>query len=163
MALCDQVEAARAKREAARDRLATATLARLNAPDPETFAADARFVIDALPAIAARPDQVKQIRQFILNLAVRGKLVVQDSTEEPAANLLARIEVERGHPVRTGRAKRRNVSRPPDIGDAPFGLPHGWAWARFPELGLFGRGKSKHRPRNDPALFEGGSHLVIQT
>ena len=47
--------------------------------------------------------------------------------------------------------------------DAPFDLPDGWAWARFPELGVFGRGKSKHRPRNDPALFDGGSHLMIQT
>ena len=30
-------------------------------------------------------------------------------------------------------------------------------------MGYFGRGKSRHRPRNDPALFEGGTHLLIQT
>ena len=36
-------------REAMRDRLAAASLARLNAPDPETFQADARFALDALP------------------------------------------------------------------------------------------------------------------
>ena len=49
MALCDRLEAARAEREATRDRLAAASLARLNAPDPETFQADARFALDALP------------------------------------------------------------------------------------------------------------------
>jgi type I restriction enzyme S subunit len=74
MALCDRLEAARRGREAVRDRLAAASLARLNAPDPETFQADARFALDALPALTTRPDQIKQLRQTILNLAVRGKL-----------------------------------------------------------------------------------------
>ena len=74
MALCDRLEAARVQREAARDRLAAAALARLNAPDPETFADDARFALEALPAVTARADQVKHLRQTILNLAVRGKL-----------------------------------------------------------------------------------------
>ena len=59
MALCDRLEAARAKREAMRDRLAAASLARLNAPDPETFAIDARFALDsaARPHHAPRSDQ----------------------------------------------------------------------------------------------------------
>ncbi|MFC7694137.1 hypothetical protein ACFQY5_36020 [Paeniroseomonas aquatica] len=56
--------------EATRDRLAAASLARLNTPDPETFPADARFALDALPALTTRPDQIKQFRQTILNLAV---------------------------------------------------------------------------------------------
>jgi type I restriction enzyme S subunit len=74
MSLCDRLEAARIAREATRDRLAAASLARLNAPDPDTFLADARFALGALPALTSRPDQIKQIRQTILNLAVRGKL-----------------------------------------------------------------------------------------
>ena len=91
MGLCDRLEAARAGREAARDRLAAASLARLNAPDPETFQADARFALDALPALTTRPDQIKPLRQTILNLAVRGKLVPQDPKDEPASELLKRI------------------------------------------------------------------------
>ena len=75
MALCDQLEAARAEREARRDRLAAASLARLSAPDPETFHDDARFALDALPSLTARSDQIKQIRQTILRLAVRGALL----------------------------------------------------------------------------------------
>ena len=85
MALCDQLEAARAEREAARDRLATASLARLNTPDPEAFHDDAHFALAALPALTTRSDQIKQLRQTILNLAVRGKLVRQDSKDEPLA------------------------------------------------------------------------------
>ena len=74
MALCHRLEAARTAREATRDRLTAASLGRLDAADPETFAADARFALGALPALTARPDQIKQLRQTILNLAVVGKL-----------------------------------------------------------------------------------------
>ncbi len=38
-----------------------------------------------------------------------------------------------------------------------------WAWAGFPELGEFCRGKSQHRPRNDPSLFSRGTHKFVQT
>jgi type I restriction enzyme, S subunit len=82
MALCDQLETARVEREAVRDRLAAASLARLNAPDPATFRADARFLLNALPAITTRPDQIRQLRQTILNLAVRGELVKQDPKDK---------------------------------------------------------------------------------
>jgi type I restriction enzyme S subunit len=85
MGLCDRLEAARATREGMRDRLAAASLARLNAPDPETFQADARFALDALPALTTRPDQIKALRQIILNLAVRGKLL--EGTTAKAASV----------------------------------------------------------------------------
>ena len=163
MALCDRLEAARAEREATRDRLTAASLARLNAPDPETFQDDARFTLDALPALTARPDQIKQLRQTILNLAVCGKLVPQNPYDEPASELLKHIENEKARLVKEGKAKRQDRLPEPDLDQAPFDLPVGWAWGRFPELGVFGRGKSKHRPRNDPALFDGGEHLMIQT
>lgn len=163
MALCDRLEAARAKREATRDRLAAASLARLNAPDPVTFHDDARFALDALPALTTRPDQIKQLRQTILNLAVRGKLVPQDPNDEPASELLKRIAKEKARLVKEGKAKRQDALPEVDLKQAPFELPGGWDWARFPEVGTFGRGKSKHRPRNDPALFKGGEHLMIQT
>jgi type I restriction enzyme S subunit len=74
MALCKRLEAARAGREAVRDRLAEASLARLNAPDPATFQDDACFALDTLQTLTTRPDQIKHLRQTILNLAVRGKL-----------------------------------------------------------------------------------------
>jgi type I restriction enzyme S subunit len=115
MALCDRLAAARGSREATRDRLAAASLARLNAPDPETFQADARFALNALPALTARPDQIKQLRQTILNLAVRGKLVPQDAKDKPVRNVVLEIT-----------AKRRGQIR--EAIEQPFDLPTGWAW-----------------------------------
>ena len=84
MALCDRLEAARAEREATRDRLATVSLARLNAPDPDPamFQHDVAFALNNLTPLTTRPDQIKALRQTILNLAVRGKLVPQDAKED---------------------------------------------------------------------------------
>jgi type I restriction enzyme S subunit len=94
---------------------------------------------------------------------VRGKLVPQDPNDEPAAELLKRIQDEKAERVKDGKVQRKAQLPPVDYTEAPFDLPLGWAWARFSEVGTFGRGKSKHRPRNDPVLFEGGTHLFIQT
>lgn len=122
MALCDEMEAARTEREMKRDRLAAASLARLNIPDPKTFRDDARFALDALPALTARPDQIKQLRQTILNLAVRGKLVPQDPTDEPTERLLERISAV---------TSETNVPRFPTPG---FELPANWSWTSFGQL-----------------------------
>ena len=129
MALCDRLEAARAEREATRDRLASASLARLDAPDPETFQDHARFALDALPALAARPDQIKQLRRTILNLAVRGKLVEQDPNDEPASELLKRIAAEKARLVKAGEIRKPKALPPVD--EPPFGIPKSWLWARI--------------------------------
>lgn len=126
MELCDRLESARIEREAARDRLAAASLARLNAPDAAAFQADARFTLEALPTLTTRPDQIKALRQTILNLAVRGKLVPQDPRDEPATELFWRIARE--------KAKSTGRNRPlPDIEDPEktFDIPATWQWARM--------------------------------
>ncbi|NQW53899.1 MAG: restriction endonuclease subunit S, partial [Rhodospirillales bacterium] len=71
--------------------LTAASLARLNDPAPETFQTNARFALDALPSMTARPDQIKQLRQTIRSLAVQGGLVAQDPSDEPASEFLHRI------------------------------------------------------------------------
>lgn len=151
MALCDRLEAERAEREMARDRLAAASLACLKAPDPETFADDARFALDALPTLTARPDQVKQLRQAILNLAVRGQLVAQSTTDEPAALLLQRIatkKIERKEATGDARIK---VATDPDPADLPMQLPTGWAAQSFENLFLF----IDYRGNTPPKTTEG--------
>ena len=97
MTLCDRLEAAQMEREATRNRMATASLARLNAPDPDPviFQNHVAFTLNNLTPLTTRPDQIKALRQTILNLAVRGKLVPQDPNDEPASELLKRIALEK--------------------------------------------------------------------
>ena len=135
MALCDRLEAARGAREAARDRLAAASLARLNAPDPAAFVPHARFAINTLPALTTRPDQIKALRQTILNLAVRGTLVAQDSGDEPAHRWLKRINAEITAYAAENRLTTRGVR---EIAEPlyPFDVPAGWSWSRLHQLFL---------------------------
>ena len=165
MAFCDQLEAARTERESTRNRLAAASLARLNAPDPDptTFQSHATFALENLTPLTTRPDQIKAIRQTILNLAIRGKLVEQDPNDEPASKLMKRIAGDRESFGTIGSLKKPKPLSPIDTANTPFDLPSGWAWVRFPEIGIFGRGKSKHRPRNDPVLYSDGKYPFIQT
>ena len=130
MTLCDRLEEARTAREDTRDRLTKASLARLSAADTDvpTFRSHARFAVDALPALTARADQVKHLRQTILSLAVRGRLVDQDPADKPAAELLKRIAEVR---VRLGV---KHVVEPLSANEIPFRLPVGWRWSRIGEL-----------------------------
>ena len=164
MALCDRLEAARAEQEATRDRLSAASLARLNAPDPNpsVFKGHAVFALKNFAPLTTRLDQIKALRQTILNLAVRGKLVKQDRADEPASELLKRLKEEK-RLVRQKQTEKTRALHTIDPRGAPFDLPKGWSWATFPELGVFGRGKSKYRPRNDPVLFVDGTFPMVQT
>lgn len=134
MGLCDRLEAARAGREAVRDKLTAASLVRLNAPDPETFQSDARFALDALPALTTRPDQIKALRQTILNLAVRGKLVPEDPNDEPASELLKRIAADKAHRASSARDRRAAKIRPLAGEAVPFPVPPNWLWAAFGDI-----------------------------
>ncbi len=133
MALCDRLEAARAEREKTRDRLTAASLARLNKPDSDaaTFADRAGFALKNLAALTLRPDQVKQLRQTILNLAVRGRLVPQDPHDDPASESLKQIAAEKARLLKSGEIKRGEALPPIDEDKAPFAIPREWRWARF--------------------------------
>ena len=134
MTLCDQLEEARLNREDRRDQLAKASYARLSKPSSssETFHAHARFAINVLPNMTDSPDQIEQLRQTILELAVRGKLVDQDSNDEPAVELLKQIAAEKARLMQSGLLRKRKPPAP--IDSKPFSLPEGWIWTRLREI-----------------------------
>ena len=136
MALLDRLEAARTEREATRDRLTATSLARLTAPyaDPAEFLTRARFALDTLPALTARPDQIKPLRQTILNLAVRGMLVDQDSAERT---------------VDLPDQGMREVAE----GKLDFKLPNRWRWALVSEVASSRLGKMLDKAKNRGAPF----------
>lgn len=136
MALCDRLEAAREKREATRDRLTAASLACLKQPDPDpqSFRAHAAQTLEALAPLTTRPDQISHLRQTILNLAVRGKLVEQDAEDEPASKLLKQIAIDRQQMLKDGVIKKQKAILPIRPDQGPYDLPGNWKWARFNEI-----------------------------
>lgn len=97
----------------------------------------------------------KALRQKILDLAIRGKLVPQDPNDEPASALLERIRVEKQQMVKEGKLKPKDIKNDTVIfksddnlhyekfqdgtvkcieDEIPFELPEGWEWARLKDL-----------------------------
>lgn len=137
MALLDGLEAARGRAEGARDKLTAATLHRLTDPDTDSQTATA-FALQTLPALTTRPDQIKPLRQTILNLAVRGRLVPQDPADEPASVLLEQIAAEKARLVKEGSARKPRELLGLNEKDIPCDLPSNWAWTNISELGFVG-------------------------
>ena len=114
---------------------------------------------------------LKRYRASVLKVACEGKLVPTEAElaeaegrdYEHAEQLLERILAERRGRWESQEKKKGNYKEPaaPDTSDLPR-LPKGWTWASMPQLGELNRGKSKHRPRNDPRLL-GGPYPFIQT
>jgi type I restriction enzyme S subunit len=155
MALCDRLEAARTECEATRDRFTAASFARLSAPDPDTFRGDVRFVVDALPVLTARADQIKHLRQTIINLAVSGKLVPQDPGDGTGDELLRKL-IDLRNQSRIGSRGKREGSKD-EIRDEEkyFEIPGSWAWARVHQVGMTQTGTSPSS--SNPGLF--GDHV----
>lgn len=128
MALCDQLEKARTDRETKRDKLTAATLARLNTPNPETFRNDARFALDNLQALTTRPDQIKQLRQTIVTLAMHGVLVTQDRRDEPVSELRNRVAS-----ALKAEGQRKRTLEDAEL-QTPHPVPSSWHWVQLGEL-----------------------------
>ncbi|MBB7851701.1 restriction endonuclease subunit S [Escherichia coli] len=74
---------------------------------------------------------VDALKQTILQLAVMGKLVPQDPNDEPASELLKRIEQEKAQLVKEGKIKKQKLLPPISDEEKPFELPEGWEWCRL--------------------------------
>ena len=103
------------------------------------------------------------LREKVLDLAIRGKLVPQDPNDEPASVLLERIRQQKQQMVKDGKLKPKDIKGDTVIfvGDdnlhyekfadgtvkciedeIPFDIPSGWAWERLSNLAAFSGGKT---------------------
>jgi len=99
----------------------------------------------------------KQLRQKILDLAIRGKLVPQDPNDEPASVLLERIRAEKEKLINSGKIKRDKRDSVIVHGDdkSHYGqLPQGWIWSQLSQIAIFSGGKT---PSTDNNTFWHGS------
>lgn len=77
---------------------------------------------------------IKKLRELILELAVRGKLVPQDPNDEPASELLKRIAAEKAELVKQGKIKKPKPLPEISEEEKPFELPMGWEWTTLNTL-----------------------------
>ena len=118
----------------------------------------------------------KALRQKILDLAIRGKLVPQNPEDEPASVLLERIRLEKQQMVKDGKLKAKDIKNDSVIfvgedslhyekfadgtvkcieDEIAFEMPEGWALARLKHICMMVAGKSKAKEQIKSEPFAG--------
>ncbi|KST63071.1 restriction endonuclease subunit S [Mastigocoleus testarum] len=139
MKLCDELETRQQKK---RDRILklgqVATTKLITPSTPESFKQHWKTISDNFDLLYSTPENVSQLRQAILQLAVMGKLVPQNPDDEPASVLLEKIKEEKERLIKEGKNKKSKKLPPVDVGEMAFEVPQGWEWVRLGELTIFG-------------------------
>jgi type I restriction enzyme, S subunit len=137
MALCDGLAAAQTERESQRHRLAKTALHHLrNSANRDDIRAQVHFYFSHFSELTAYPEQISSLREAILDLAVRGRLVQQNSSEEPASELLKRIHAEKSRRIAEGTLRREKPLPFITEAEVPFAIPRNWSWARIGDCSL---------------------------
>lgn len=112
------------------------------------------LLTDTLPLLAGAPNGIKKLRELILELAVRGRLLEQNSSDEPACELLKIIAKEKT--VLIENKTIRKGKPVPDIeqDEMQFKLPIGWEWVRLGQIGDWGAGATP--ARGNSSYYGGG-------
>ncbi|EJG2371830.1 TPA: restriction endonuclease subunit S [Vibrio parahaemolyticus] len=132
MKLCDQLEQQTEASIEAHQVLVTTLLDTLtNSANAEEMMQNWQMIADHFDTLFTTEESIEQLKQTILQLAVMGKLVPQDPTDEPAAKLLERIAQEKAQLIKENRIKKQKAL--PLIADdeKPFELPNGWSIERL--------------------------------
>jgi type I restriction enzyme S subunit len=163
MVLCDQLEtqhnnAAVAHEQLVSQLLATLTLSQ-NAAD---FSANWQRIAAHFDTLFTTEASIDALKQTLLQLAVMGKLVPQDPNDEPASELLKRIQAEKAGLVTDGKIKKDKPLAPISDEEKSFELPQGWEWVRLKDivyvLGDGLHGTPTYTP-NSECYFVNGNNL----
>lgn len=135
MRLCDALEAKDRLEAEQHARLLGALLGTLtDSSTPEELAANWQRVADHFDLLLDRPEALDALEPTILQLAVRGLLTTQNATDEPAIEALLRLHAERARERYDSRVSQAAPDQAGTIGESPFALPAGWAWAKAQDL-----------------------------
>ncbi|WP_156382436.1 restriction endonuclease subunit S, partial [Acidovorax sp. Leaf160] len=130
--LCDALEAKDQLEAAQHAQLVSTLLGTLTASTtPEELTDNWQRVAQHFDLLLDRPEAIDALEQTLLQLAVRGLLVPQDPTDEPASALLQKIRAEKDRLIAIGQIRRDKPLPPITDKEKPFELPQGWEWVRL--------------------------------
>ncbi|MFH4489622.1 restriction endonuclease subunit S [Vibrio diabolicus] len=150
MALCDQLEQQTEASIEAHQVLVTTLLDTLtNSADADELMQNWARISEHFDTLFTTEESIDQLKQTILQLAVMGKLVPQDPSDEPAAELLKRVAEEKAQLVKEKKIKKQKALPPISEDEKPFELPSGWEWTHMDELFYVSGGLQK-TPKRTP-------------
>jgi type I restriction enzyme S subunit len=132
MALCDQLESEHNNATEAHEKLVSHLLGTLTqSQSAEDFSANWQRIATHFDTLFTTEASIDALKQALLQLAVMGKLVPQDPNDEPASELLKRIQAEKAELIAEGKIKKEKPLPPLTGEEMPFYLPPGWKFSRF--------------------------------
>lgn len=135
MSLCDQLEQQSLTSLDAHQQLVETLLATLtDSQNTEELAENWARISQHFDTLFTTEASIDALKQTILQLAVMGKLVPQDPNDEPASELLKRIEQEKAQLVKEGKIKKQKPLPPVNDEEKPFVLPQGWEWVQVQDI-----------------------------
>lgn len=138
MTICDQLEQQSLSSLDAHQQLVKTLLATLtDSQNAEELAENWVRISQHFDTLFTTEASIDALKQTILQLAVMGKLVSQDPNDEPASELLKRIEQEKTQLVKEGKIKKQKPLPPVSDEEKPFELPVGWEWCRISDIAMF--------------------------
>lgn len=136
MALCDQLEQHHSNAQEAHETLVSQLLATLTrSQNAAEFNANWQRIYAHFDLLFTTEASIDALKQTLLQLAVMGKLVPQDPDDEPASELLKRIQAEKAKLIAEGKLKKEKPLSPITDEEKPFELPQGWEWVRVNDIG----------------------------
>ena len=97
----------------------------------------------------AAPDGIRKLRELILSLAMKGKLVPQDPNDQPASALMNEIEAEKKGLEKEGKIRQQSPLPKIKSDEFRYQLPEKWVWARLGELGETQTGTTPPKKDNE--------------
>ncbi|EKY4207244.1 restriction endonuclease subunit S [Vibrio parahaemolyticus] len=157
MALCDQLEQQTEASIEAHQVLVTTLLDTLsNSADADELMQNWARISEHFDTLFTTEESIDQLKQTILQLAVMGKLVPRDPSDEPAAELLKRIAEEKAQLVKEKKIKKQKALPPISEDEKPFELPSGWEWCRINAICTIENGDRSSRYPNSSDLVDEG-------
>jgi len=154
-ALCDQLEQEQTESDGTHQTLIETLLATfIGAADQDELTEAWQRITNHFDTLFTTEHSIDQLKQTVLQLAVQGKLVPQDPTDEPASVLLENIAEEEAELIKEGKIKKQKPLPEITEDEKLFELPVGWGWVR---LGAFSEIKGGKR------LPKGHSFSPVET
>ena len=120
-----------------------------------------KFILENFDTIFKNENSLETLNKVILDLAIRGKLVPQNENDEPAGELLKRIQAEKERLIKEKVIKKEKLLPEITEEEIPFDIPKNWEWIRLGNIGNWGAGATPLR--NKTEFYNNGTIPWLKT
>ncbi|BAZ00152.1 restriction modification system DNA specificity domain protein [Tolypothrix tenuis PCC 7101] len=143
LSICDEIEKRQQQKQESIVRMNESAIAQLlSSQNPDEFRQHWQRICNNFDLFYSIPETIPKLRQAILQLAVQGKLVRQDSNDEPASKLVKRIRTKKDILIKEKKIKKSSLLPSVELEEIPYSIPDNWVWVRLDDISDIGTGST---------------------